>query len=256
MISREVLGLEEPTRVEPWSDAYREADVRGLGHVGTDLLMLGLARSDGVAGEVLRDLGATPAAITPVIDQICASNVASPRPETDELGRPWHLRATPAAEQARGRAHGIAIALGERDTWQHLLLALVYDRDGLHASVLRQVGVGRSAIVEALKARGVAVPPNPPPRDADPTTQAVILPDAHARLVVAELGSRSIADQATYFDEEGSGRWGYGGVPERPGDARVSAQAAIDLRGIVRAALEEAGLPQPSEDDWESFAPS
>ena len=248
--------MEEPNPVEPWSDANREANARHLGYVGTDLLLLGLAREDGVAGEVLRDLGATQAAIAPVIDQIHASSVASPRPEADEHGRPWHVRATPSAEQARGRASGIAIGLGERESRAHLLLALAYDRAGVHASVLRQVGVSRSAIVEALQARGVAVPPNPPPRDADPTTQAVTLPDAHARIVVAELGRRSTADQARYFDEEGSGRWGYGGVPERPGDARVSAQAAIDLRGIVRAALEEAGLPQPSEDDWESFAPT
>ena len=99
------------------------------------------------------------------------------------------------------------------------------------------------------------MPPDPPPRDPEPMTQAVILPDANARIVVAELGRRSIADRATYFDEEGSGRWGYGGVPERPGDAKISAQASIDLRAIVRAALEEAGLPQPSEDDWKTFGP-
>ena len=209
-----------------------------------------------MVGEVLRDLGATPAAITAVIDPIHASSVEAPRPDTDELGRPWHVRATPAAEQARGRAGGIAIALGQRETWVHMLLALAYDRSGIHASVLRQIGVSRTAIVQALKTRGVAVPSNPPARDADPLTQAVILPDAHARIVVAELGRRSIADQATYFDEEGSGRWGYGGVPERPDDARVSAQASIDLREIVRAALEGAGLPQPTEDDWESFASS
>ena len=170
------------------------------------------------------------------------------------MGRPWHTRRTPAAEHARGRAGGIAIGLGERETWVHLLLALAYDRDGIHASVLRQLGVSRSAIVEALKTRGVAVPPDAPPRDADPTTQAVILPDAHARVVVAELGRLSLADRAMYFDEEGSGRWGYGGVPDRPDDAQISAQASIDLRGIVRAALEEAGLPQPAEDDWETFS--
>ena len=168
--------MEEPTPVEPWSDANREANARDLGYVGTDLLLLGLAREEGVAGEVLRDLGATQAAIAPVIDQIHASSVASPRPEADEHGRPWHVRATPSAEQARGRATGIAIGLGERESRAHLLLALAYDRAGVHASVLRQVGVSRSAIVEALQARGVAVPPNPPPRDADPTTSAVPCP--------------------------------------------------------------------------------
>jgi hypothetical protein len=247
--------MAEPTNAEPWSDAYREADARGLGYVGTDLLLLGLARGEGVVGEVLRELGATPTAISKVLDPIYANREASPRPETDELGRPWHVRATPAAEQARGRASGIAIALGVPETWAHLLIALAYDRSGFHSSVLRHVGASRFAIIEALKVRGIAVPSKPPPRDRDPMTQAVILPDAHARIVVAELGRRSIADRATYFDEEGSGRWGYGGIPKRPGDAQVTAQASIDLRGIVRVALDEAGLPQPAEDDWETLWP-
>jgi hypothetical protein len=194
--------------------------------------------------------------MTPVIDQLNTSSVAAPRPERDELGRPWHVRATPAAEQARGWARGIAVAQGERETYAHLLLALAYDRDGVHNIILRQVGVSRAAIVEALKAHGVTVPPNPPPRDPDPMTQVVTLPDAHARVVVAELGRRSLADRATYFDGEGSGRWGYGGVPERPGDAHITAQAAIDLREIVQTALENAGLPQPAEADWERYTDS
>lgn len=217
--------------------------------------MLGLSRADGVAGEVLRDLGVTSAALMPILDDIYASDHASPRPETDEFGRPWHVRATPAAEHARGRAEGIATGLGERQGRVHLLLALAYDRDGFHSSILKRLGLSRSSIVEALKERGVVVPANAPARDPDPTTQAVVLPDAHARIVVAELGLRSIADRATYFDEEGRGRWGYGGVSERPEHARVTAQASIDLRGIVRAALEDAGLPQPTEEDWETFTP-
>ena len=244
------------TDVEPWSDAFREAEARGVSHFGTDLLLLGLARGNGVAGEVLRELGATPAAITPIIDEIYVSSIRPRRPETDEFGRPWHVRPTPAAEHARGRANGIAIGLGERERWVHLLLALAYDRSGIHCSILQRLGVSRFAIVEALKVRGVAVPPNAPPRDRDPQTQAVILPDAHARVVVAELGRRSIADRDRYFDEEGSGRWGYGGVPERPADARIGAQASIDLRSIVREALDDAGLPQPAEDDWVSYGPA
>jgi hypothetical protein len=237
----------------PGVDAFREAEARGLSYVGTHLVLLGLARTEGVAGDVLRNLGATPEAIALIIDQTKTSVVASTRPETGEHGRPWRLRPTPAAEHTRGRAHGIAIGQGERETWVHLLLALAYARSGSHASILRRIGVSRSTIVETLKDGGAAVPSKPPPRDPDPTTQAVILPDAHARIVVAELGRRSMLDRATFFDEEGSGRWGYGGVPERPGDARISAQASIDLRGIVRTALEEAGLPQPAEDDWKSF---
>jgi len=112
--------------------------------------LLGLSRADGVAGAVLRDLGVTSATLTPVLDRIYASDHASPRPKTDEFGRPWHVRATPPAEQARGRAEGIATGLGERQGRVHLLLALAYDRDGFHSSILRQLGVSRSSIVEAL----------------------------------------------------------------------------------------------------------
>jgi hypothetical protein len=50
--------MDEPIDVDPWADAHREADARGLDHVGTDLLLIGLARGQGTAADVLRDLGA------------------------------------------------------------------------------------------------------------------------------------------------------------------------------------------------------
>ena len=34
---------------DPWSEAFTVAKELGLGYVGTDLLLLGLTRSDGVA---------------------------------------------------------------------------------------------------------------------------------------------------------------------------------------------------------------
>jgi ClpA/ClpB-like protein len=55
---------------DPWAEAYREARERRLGYIGTDLLLLGLARTTGVASEVLRELGATPDAISAAIDAL------------------------------------------------------------------------------------------------------------------------------------------------------------------------------------------
>ena len=237
----------------PWAEAHREADARSLGYIGTDLVLLGLARGEGVAGDVLRDLGATPAAIEAAIDRLHANDETS-RPEAGVKGRPSRVRPTPAAEHARGRASGIAIGLGERTTREHLLLALAYDRSGIHTDVLHQVGVTRSAIVEVLRAQGIGAT-SPPPRDPDPMTQSVTMPDAHARVVAAELGRRSIGVRATYSDEEGHGRWSYGGARERPGDACVRAQESIDLRGLsARHSMLPASRNLP-EEQWETLTP-
>src|SRR3954468_11173846 len=96
---------------DPWWEAEREARDHGLGYVGDDLLLLGLSRTEGPAGQVLRDLGATPEKVLELID----SFGWQPARDLDDAAR-TNPRTSPAVEQTRGRAEGIAIGLGRDQT--------------------------------------------------------------------------------------------------------------------------------------------
>jgi Clp amino terminal domain, pathogenicity island component len=230
---------------EAWTEAAAIAKELGVGYVGTDMLLLGLTRTEGVAADVLATAGATEAAIAAIVMHTVRSD---PPPTADaDAG---YARPTPAAEHARGRAEGLGIALGVADGSIRLLLALAYDRSGLHSSVLRHVGADRAKIVEALADRGVPVPPTSPAPDRMPFTVTVTLPDEQARAVAAELGRRSVADRTYWFDAWGGASWGYGGVPGRPADSRISGEARIRLREIVPEILAASGYPPPPDEAW------
>ena len=62
----------------------------------------------------------------------------------------------------------------------------------------------------------------------------------------------STEDPKRFVDPWGSGMWGYGGIPDRPGDARISGAKAIGLRELVLGILRARGLPEPPEDAWSS----
>jgi hypothetical protein len=236
-----------PRATEPWAEAFEEATRRGLGYLGTDLLLLGLARTDGISGEVLTELGATPDAIEAVVD---TTAVPDPR-ASGEADRPPYPKATPAAEHARGRAHGLAIGLGQSQRQVHLLLALAYDRHGVHAHVLRRLGVHRSALVARLAERGVVVPAEPPPPDPAPKSEAVVLPREQADVVLKVLIEGFKERQELFIDQEGEGRWGYGAVEGQPDETRIIAEPVVGLRAIVPDALRAAGFPEPPESAWE-----
>jgi hypothetical protein len=231
---------------DAWSEAAAFARELGVGYVGTDMLLLGLTRTDGVAAEVLAEAGVTEEAVAKLIRDI---NRAGEAPATEqELANP---RPTPAAQHARGRAEGFGIALGIESASVRLLLALAYDRNGLHSSTLHHIGADRAAIVRALADRGILVPPTPPAPDRAPFSVSVILPDEQARVVARELAKRSTEDMDFWFDAWGSGRWGYGGVEGRPGDARISGEEQINLPALVREILVANGYPPPPDDAWE-----
>jgi ATP-dependent Clp protease ATP-binding subunit ClpA len=234
---------------DPWAEAYREARERKLGYVGTDLLLLGLARTTGVAGEVLRELGAQPNAISAAID---ALGLFEPAKNIDEV-RKEHPADTPRMARARGRAEGVAVATGVPESPAHLLLALAYDRDGVHSAVLRRLGVDRAAIVTRLADRGITVPPNPPAPDPEPHSVQLVLPAEQADVVIHALSEATVADQARFFDAHGGARWGFNLMPERPGFKFVAATRSFDLREFASDVLRSAGYPAPPEDAWKDL---
>jgi hypothetical protein len=232
---------------EAWTEAAAIAKELGVGYVGTDMLLLGLTRTEGLAADVLAKAGATEAAVAAVVMQTNRPD-ETPTADVDE----GYARPTPAAEHARGRAEGLGIALGISDGSVSLLLALAYDRSGLHSSVLRLAGADRAKIVEALADRGVPVPPSPPAPDRTPFSVTVILPDEQARAVVAELGRRSVADRDYWFDAWGGASWGYGGVAGRPAESRISGEERIRLRELVPEILAASGYPPPPDEAWDT----
>jgi hypothetical protein len=231
---------------DAWTEAAAIAMELGVGYVGTDMLLLGLTRTEGMAADLLAGAGATEDAVAAIVDH---TDRSLPAAEDADLAHP---RLTPAAQQAWGRAEGIGIALGISSGSIRLLLALAYDRYGVHGSVLRHVGADRAAIVAALADRGVPVPPLPPAPDRTPHSVSVTLPDEQARVVAAELARRSTEDVDYWFDAWGGASWGYGGVEGRPADARISGEERIGLHELVPEILAESGYPRPPDDAWES----
>jgi ATP-dependent Clp protease ATP-binding subunit ClpA len=235
---------------DPWGEAHREARERKLGYVGTDLLLLGLARTSGVAGDVLRELGATPEAVSAAIDGL---GLFEPAKDADEA-RTKDPSDTPRMARALGRAEGVAVATGVPESRAHLLLALAYDRDGVHSAVLKRLGVDRAAIVTRLADQGIKVPPNPPAPDAEPPAVQLVLPAEQAKVVIDALSKATVADEARFFDAHGGARWGFNSMPERPGFEFIAATRGLDLREFASEVLRAAGYPDPPEDAWKDLA--
>ncbi|HET8785447.1 MAG TPA: Clp protease N-terminal domain-containing protein [Candidatus Limnocylindrales bacterium] len=232
---------------DPWTEAWAIAKELDVSYVGTDMLLMALTRTDGMAADVLAAAGATEAAVAGIVTQTNRPGAIPADPQAD----PAHRRLTPAANVTRGRAEGLGIALGIADGSVRLLLALAYDRNGVHSSVLHHLGVDRGALVQALADRGVPVPATPPAPDRTPHLVWVTLPDEQARVVVAELARRSTEDMEHWFDAWGNSSWGYGGVDDERGDARIYGEERIDLRKLVPEILAASGYPPPPEDAWE-----
>lgn len=227
----------------PWHEAYLEASARGWTHLPSELLLLGLARSGGVSGEVLAELGATEAAVA----QALKDSAALRKPA---VGRA--IQETPAAQQALGRAEGIAIGLGVAEQPVHLLIALVYDRDGSHAAVLYDLGIDRKAIMERLRLRGIAVPSIDPPPERAPKSVRLTLPKDQANVVLARLDELIASEpRERFFDAAGGGRYGYAADRVVPGHTKLIAEPVVRLHEVVNDSLRSAGFPAPPDDAWD-----
>lgn len=230
-----------------WAEANEIAGELGVGYIGTDILLLGLIRAGGVAAEVLAQAGATEDAVAEIVRRTSGSS--EPPGDRSDPDQP---RPTPAAEHARGRAEGFATALDIQDGSVALLLALVYDRHGIHGSAFRQLRVDRGALIERLAAQGFAVPSKPPAPYPAPHSEAVILKHDHAMVVIEELAKRTVAAPELWFDAWGGGSWGYGAVTGRPDHTRISGEPRIHLRDVIPEILAANGLPVPPDDAWET----
>jgi hypothetical protein len=213
---------------ELWSDAWSLAAERRQRTLTTDLVLVALARQSGIAGDVLRSLGAS--------EETLLRAIPPARPRSG-AGGASSVTTSPAVEQARGRAEGLALGAGGPVDPTHILLALAYDGAGMHASALRLVGVDRGNIVDRLRILGVRVPSAAPPPDVPVKTASISLAPNEARLVIDELVARTTGGDPVLIGPSGRSRWGYGGDPTDSGRVRINAEPDVPLASIIDRVL-------------------
>ena len=215
---------------ELWLDAWSLASERGQETLTTDLLLVALARQPGIAGDVLRSVDASADVLLGAIPP------ARGRPPSGAAAQA-QLASSPAVEQARGRAEGLALGVGTPVHPTHVLLALAYDDGGMHASVLRRVGVDRGDIVERLRSRGIRVPDSAPLPDMPMKSASISLAPDEARLVIDALVAGTTSGDPELIGPTGRSRWSYGGDPDDAGRVRIHAEPDVPLASIVASVL-------------------
>ena len=151
--------------------AAREASSLGLSYVGPDHFLLALLHpeEDTPASRVL-DAGGR--GYSKGRATVAARN-ARPSVTDEDRVDPW-VYLTPASHQVVGRAEGVAAGLAATTvSAEHLLLALLWDRDRHLAFLFEEIGTGREALLEEMRHQGietpdgelpsVRVPPDEPP---------------------------------------------------------------------------------------------
>jgi ATP-dependent Clp protease ATP-binding subunit ClpA len=133
--------------------AFAQDEARAMGHwyVGTEHLLLGLVADEGPAGRAFRELGVT-------LDGARAQVASEVPPSNNEP--PGEI---PLSPRARGTLEGAPRqAMGLKDdvvSTEHLLLALLIERDSRTASVLTLLGCPPDLLRTTVLAQRAA--PNP-----------------------------------------------------------------------------------------------
>ena len=136
--------------------AQGEAAALGHGHIGTEHLLLGLiGEPEGAAGRAFARLGVTLDAARDKVGALMPPSAEPPAPEQI----PFSPRAKGTLEAA------LRQALGFKDTTietEHILLALLIERDGRTASVLASLACPPDLLrAMVLEERGTPATPDP-----------------------------------------------------------------------------------------------
>jgi ATP-dependent Clp protease ATP-binding subunit ClpA len=119
-----------------------EEEARQMRHnwIGTEHMLIALARSDGVAQRTLKELGVTL--------ELARAGVfkAVPPAETEVT----EVTVTPRVKTLVGKAIMLAAPQSDRVRPQHLLLALVADPNGIGSQVLTQLGATQEKVRETV----------------------------------------------------------------------------------------------------------
>lgn len=186
--------------------------------VGDDLFLLALARldPDSPARQALEAEGVTA--------EVLLANV-----RTGGDGDPSSSNGftySPAYYGMHGRADAFAAGLGDgRITPEHVLLALLWDAGSSSSQILWRLGVRREALVEGLRARGVAVPAAPLPLQHEVDYgERVWFDRDQVQAVIGHLRQKLPPPTHWGFNYEGGRAWAF-------------TEAHIDLGALVAEAL-------------------
>jgi len=132
--------------------AQEEAGKMHSSNVGTEHLLLGLVReNEGVAAQVLQKMGVSLQKVRQEIEAEVPAGNADTSSETPRLTPKSKRVLELAAEEARRLRHNY---IGT----EHLLLALLREKDGMAATVLNKLGLNlekaRNQVMEYLRRNG------------------------------------------------------------------------------------------------------
>ncbi|MGQ9904398.1 MAG: ATP-dependent Clp protease ATP-binding subunit [Anaerolineae bacterium] len=114
--------------------AQEEAERLSHNYIGTEHLLLGLVKEEnGVAGRVLRELGARPDRVAEMVERMTGAGRRAPAGKLDLTPRTKQVVEF-AVDEARKLGHSY---IGT----EHLLLGLIRQGDGVAIDVLRQLGL-------------------------------------------------------------------------------------------------------------------
>ena len=132
--------------------ARQQAEAMGDDYVSTEHLLLGLAADAGVAGEALRDAGATPDALSSAVKQVRGdTRVSTPDPEN--TFQSLEKFGTDLTEVARSGKLDPVIG---RDAEIRRVIQVLSRRTKNNPVLIGEPGVGKTAVVEGLAQRMVA----------------------------------------------------------------------------------------------------
>ncbi len=115
--------------------ANEEAERLSHNYIGTEHLLLGLVKEEnGIAGRVLREMGAKPERVAEMVERMTGTGRRSPSAGKLELTPRTKQVLEFAIEEARKLSHNY---IGT----EHLLLGLIRHADGVAIDVLRQLGL-------------------------------------------------------------------------------------------------------------------
>ena len=115
--------------------ANEEAERLSHNYIGTEHLLLGLVKEEnGIAGRVLREIGAKPERVAEMVERMTGTGRRSPSAGKLELTPRTKQVLEFAVEEARKLSHNY---IGT----EHLLLGLIRHADGVAIDVLRQLGL-------------------------------------------------------------------------------------------------------------------
>jgi ATP-dependent Clp protease ATP-binding subunit ClpC len=126
--------------------ALAQEEARGLGHnyIGTEHLLLGLLRGEGVANRVLTDLGFNVDAVRGRVEEIVGRGE---EPLRDQI--PFTPRAKKVLELSLRES--IRMGLNHLGT-EHILLGLVHEGEGVAARIMGEAGANADAVRCAVAA--------------------------------------------------------------------------------------------------------